>query len=55
MQRGCVDDDDAGGAIEIQIVGNFDDGIRRQRDLSRAPLWPQDATTRSPDFQIGDP
>ena len=33
MQRRAVDDDDAGGAIEIQIVGNPDDGIRRQRDL----------------------
>ena len=37
MQRGAVDDDDAGGAIEIQIVRNFHDRIRRQRDpLARA-------------------
>src|ERR1700676_1581817 len=33
MQRGAVNDDDPCGAIEIQIVGNFDDRIGRQRDL----------------------
>ena len=33
MQRGAVNDDDAGGAVEIQIVGNFDDGVGGQRDL----------------------
>ena len=36
MQRGAVNDDDAGGAIEIQIVGNFDDGIRPAARSSRA-------------------
>jgi hypothetical protein len=33
MQRGAVDDDDAGGAVEIEIVGNLHDRIGRQRDL----------------------
>ena len=33
MQRGAVYDDDAGGAVEIQIVGNFDNGVGGQRDL----------------------
>ena len=33
MQRRAVDDDDAGGAVEIEIVGNLHDRIGRQRDL----------------------
>ncbi|MGY4448923.1 hypothetical protein ACVWZR_003583 [Bradyrhizobium sp. i1.3.1] len=33
MQRGAVDDDDAGRAVIVEIVGNLHDRCRRQRDL----------------------
>src|SRR3982074_487211 len=55
MQRGAVDDDDAGGTIEIQIVGNFDDGIRRQRDLFARAVVAARRRHSVADLQVGDP
>ena len=54
MQRGAVDDDDAGGAIEIQIVGNLDDGIRRQRDLFARAIVAAGRHHAVADLQVGD-
>ena len=38
MQRGAIGDDDSGGAIEIEVRGNLDDGVRRQSDLFARPV-----------------
>ena len=54
MQRGAVDDDDAGGAIEVEIVGNLDDRIGRQRDLLPRAVVAAGCHHAIPDFQIGD-
>ena len=54
MQRGAVGDDDAGGAVEIEIVGNFHDRGRRQRDLFARAVVAAGGHHAVADFQIGD-
>ena len=54
MQRGAVDDDDAGGAVEIQIVGNFDDRVGRQRDLFARAVMAAGRHHAIADLQAGD-
>ena len=54
MQRGAVDDDDAGGAIEIQIVGNLHDRVRRQRDLFARAVMAAGRHHAVADLQVGD-
>ncbi len=53
MQRGAVDDDDAGCAIEVEIVGNLHNSIRGQRDLLARAVVTAGCRHAIPDFQIG--
>ena len=54
MQRGAVDDDDAGGAIKVEIVGNLHDRRGRQRDLFASAVVAAGCHHAVADLQIGD-
>ena len=53
MQRGAVDDDDSGGAVEIEIVGNFHDRGGRQRDLFARAVVAAGRHHAVADLQVG--
>ena len=53
MQRGAVDDDDAGRAVIVEIVGDLDDRGRRQRDLLARAVVAAGGDDAIADFQIG--
>ena len=54
VQRRAVDDDDSGGAIEIQIVGNLHDRVCRQRDLFARAVMAAGRHHAVADLQVGD-
>ncbi|MEY9900307.1 hypothetical protein ABIA44_004481 [Bradyrhizobium sp. USDA 329] len=53
MQRGAVDDDDAGRAVVVEIVGDLHDRCRRQRDLLARAVVAAGGDDAVADFQIG--
>ncbi|MGX1348832.1 hypothetical protein AB7M49_002408 [Bradyrhizobium elkanii] len=54
MQRGAVDDDDAGGAVVVEVVGNLHDRIRRQRDLVARTVVAAGSDDAIADLQVSD-
>ncbi len=55
MQRGAVDDDDAGGAVVVEIVRDLHDRSRRQRDLLARAVVAAGGDDAVAGLEVGDP